>query len=42
VVPRGEVPDLPPSLSKLRDFFTKRPEFELVQIVAFPVNDDRK
>jgi hypothetical protein len=26
----------------LREFFTKRPEFEAVQIIAFPVKGDRK
>jgi serine/threonine protein kinase len=42
VVPRDEAPDLPESLRKLRDFFTNRSEFDLIQIVAFPVKDDRK
>jgi hypothetical protein len=34
VVPRDGVP---PALQKLRDFFVKRPEFETIQIIAFPV-----
>jgi hypothetical protein len=28
---------VPPVLEKLRDFFVKRPEFEAIQIIAFPV-----
>jgi hypothetical protein len=28
---------VPPPLEKLRDFFMKRPEFEAIQIIAFPV-----
>jgi hypothetical protein len=42
---RGRVVPLtgePNSLLKLRDFFRKRPDFDVVQIVAFPVVDDRK
>lgn len=42
---RGRVVPLtgePNSVLKVRDFFTKRPDFDVVQIVAFPVVDDRK
>ena len=42
---RGQVqprPGAPEPLQKLRDFFTKRPEFEAVQIIAFPVTDEQK
>ncbi len=42
---RGQVVTLqgePGPLQKLRGFFTKRPEFEAVQIIAFPVMDDPK
>ncbi len=28
---------VPPPLERLRDFFVKRPEFEAIQIIAFPV-----
>ena len=34
--------DVPESLRKLCEFFKGRPEFDAVQIVAFPVADDQK
>jgi hypothetical protein len=42
---RGQVVPLndePEPLQKVRDFFIKRPEFEAVQIIAFPVVDGRE
>jgi hypothetical protein len=39
VEPRGGVPE---SLRKLCEFFKGRAEFEAVQVIAFPVADDRK
>jgi hypothetical protein len=39
VEPREGVPD---ALQKLKDFFDNQPEFDVVQIVAFPVADDPK
>jgi tRNA A-37 threonylcarbamoyl transferase component Bud32 len=44
VEPRDQVPEYqgPESLQKLCDFFAKRAEFEVVQMVAFPVGEARK